>query len=197
MARKKRRAAPRRQSTRAARPPGAPGTPARRPAGGVLRRQAAFLSRLELPDLQPLRLRTDAVGLALLFIGVLVLYAASTPRTAMLEDDGLFITTAAYAGVAHPPGYPLYVVLGWLSSLLPFGSVAWRVHSLSGAMGALTCASIAWIVLRRTGNRPAALLAGAALAVSADFWSQAIIADVYTTNTAVVFLTLALARPSP
>ncbi len=152
------------------------------------------LSRLPLPDLQPLRGRRDALGLALLFVAALALYAASTPHTAMLEDDGLFITTAAYAGVAHPPGYPLYVVLGWLSSLLPFGSVAWRVHSLSGLMGALTCACIAWIVLRRTGNLPAALLAGAALAVSEHVWSQAIIADVYTTNTAVVFLTLALAQ---
>ena len=61
-------------------------------------------------------------------------------------------------------------------------------------MGALTCACIAWIVLRRTGNRPAAFLAGAAFAVSEHFWSQAIIADVYTTNTAVVFLTLALVQ---
>ena len=128
----------------------------------------------------------------LLFAAALVLYASSTPRTVMLEDDGLFITTAAFAGVAHPPGYPLYIVLGWLASLVPFGSAAWRVHTLSGLMGALTCACIAWIVLRRTGNRPAAFLAGAALAVSEHFWSQAIIADVYTTNTAVVFLTLAL-----
>ena len=136
----------------------------------------------------------DAIGLALLFAGALVLYAASTPRTVMLEDDGLFITTATFAGVAHPPGYPLYVVLGWLASLIPFGSIAWRVHSLSGLMGALTCACIAWIVLRRTGSRPAALLAGAAFAVSEHFWSQAIIADVYTTNAAVVFLTLALVQ---
>ena len=149
---------------------------------------------LSLPELHPLRPRWDALGLALLFAGVLVLYAASTPRTVMLEDDGLFITTATFAGVAHPPGYPLYIVLGWLASLVPFGSAAWRVHTLSGLMGALTCACIAWIVLRRTGNRPAAFLAGAAFAVSEHFWSQAIIADVYTTNTAVVFLTLALVQ---
>ncbi len=149
---------------------------------------------LSLPELRPLRPRWDTGGLALLFAGVLVLYAASTPRTVMLEDDGLFITTAAFAGVAHPPGYPLYIVLGWLASLVPFGSVAWRVHTLSGLMGALACACIAWIVLRRTGNRPAAFLAGAAFAVSEHFWSQAIIADVYTTNAAAVFLTLALVQ---
>ena len=132
--------------------------------------------------------------MALLFIGAFALYAVSAPRTVMLEDDGLFITTASFAGVAHPPGYPLYVLFGWLASHVPLGEVAWRIHALSGLMGALTCACVAWIVLRRTGNRPAAWLAGAALAVSEHFWSQAIIADVYTTNTSAVFLTLALVQ---
>ena len=111
----------------------------------------------------------------------------------MLEDDGLFITAAYTAGVAHPPGYPLYVLLGWLGTHLPIGSIAWRVHALSGVMGALTCLCVAWLVLRRTGCRPAAYLAAAALAVSTHFWSQAIIADVYTTNTALLFLTVVVA----
>ena len=148
-----------------------------------------------LPVLQPLRPRLDLPALALLFVAALLLYALSTPRTVMLEDDGSFITAAWFAGTAHPPGYPFYILLGWLSShLLPFGSVAWRVHALSGLMGALTCTCIAWLVLRRTGSRPAAWIAGAAFAVSDHFWSQAIIADVYTTNTAVLFLTLALVQ---
>ena len=157
------------------------------------RRRASLLSA-SLPALHPIHPTRDGFGITLLLAGVFALYAASTPRTVMLEDDGLFITTATFAGVAHPPGYPLYIVLGWLASLVPFGSVAWRVHALSGLMGALTCVCIAWLVLRRTGNRPAAYLAGAALAVSEHFWSQAIIADVYTTNTAAVFLTLALVQ---
>ena len=163
----------------------------RRPAGKL----AAWLQSLpSLPDLHGLKPRTDAVGLALLFAGAFALYAVSAPRGVVLEDDGLFITTATFAGVAHPPGYPLYILLGWLATLVPLGEVAWRVHALSGLMGALACACVAWIVLRRTGNRPAALLAGAALAVSEHFWSQAIIADVYTTNAAAVFLTMALAQ---
>ena len=61
-------------------------------------------------------------------------------------------------------------------------------------MGALTCACIAWIVLRRTGNRPARSSPARPSRSPNIFWSQAIIADVYTTNTAVVFLTLALVQ---
>ena len=166
----------------------------KRRSTGKTARPARRESLMLLPELHALRLKRDLGGIALLFACVLVLYAASTPRTVMLEDDGLFITIATFASVGHPPGYPLYILLGHLASLLPLGSVAWRVHTLSGLMGALTCACIAYLVLRRTGNRPAAYLAGAALAVSEHFWSQAIIADVYTTNTAVVFLTLALVQ---
>ncbi len=143
------------------------------------------------PPLKPF-CRRDVLGLGVLLFSAWCLYAASTPRTVMLEDDGLFITTAAHAGVAHAPGYPLYVLIGWLASHIPYGSIAWRVHSASGAMAALTCVLLAWLVLRRTGNRPAAYIAAAALALSEHFWSQAIIADVYTTNTAMLFLTLVL-----
>ncbi len=156
---------------------------------------ASAALNISLPELHPWRRRHDALGLAVLFIGMLALYAVSTPRTVMLEDDGSFISASWFAGVAHPPGYPLYILLGWIvSHLVPFGSVAWRVHTLSGLMGALTCVCIAWIILRRTGNRPAAYLAASALGLSEHFWSQAIIADVYTTNTAIVFLTLVLVQ---
>ena len=146
------------------------------------------------PELHPLHPKRDALGFALLFIGTLILYAISTPRTTMLEDDGGFIATAQFASVAHAPGYPLFIILGWFASLLPVGSIAWRVHMASGLMGALTCVCIAWFLLRQTGNRPAAYLAGAALAVSEHFWSQAIIADVYTTNAALLFLALVLVQ---
>ena len=163
---------------------------------GALKPQARGLPWLQtsLPALHPPNRERDWICLALLFTAAFALYAVSTPRTVMLEDDGLFIAAANFAGVAHPPGYPLYVVLGWLASHVPFGSIAWRVHCLSGLMGAVTCICIAWLVLRRTGNRPAAYIAAAALAVSEHFWSQAIIADVYTTNTAVLLLTLVLVQ---
>ena len=151
-----------------------------------------FWDRWSPPTLYPFLPRRDGIGLGLLFIGILVLYGISTPSTVMMEDDGLFITTAKFLGVAHPPGYPAYVLMSWLATHFPLGSMAWRVHMFSGLMGAVTCICIAWIVLRRTDRPLAAYLAGGGLAVSDNFWSQAIIADVYTTNTAILFLILGL-----
>ena len=51
--------------------------------------------------------RPDAAALAAAVLGPLALYAATLPRTVVLEDDGLFLMAGVHLGVAHPPGYPL------------------------------------------------------------------------------------------
>jgi hypothetical protein len=100
-----------------------------------------------------------------------------------LEDDGLFVLSSYFLGVEHPPGYPLYTLLGWLFTFLPFGSVAYRVHLLSGLFGALTCALV-WLCARVLSERRlAACMSALALGVTPVFWSQSLIAEVYTFNT--------------
>src|SRR5258708_36088461 len=42
----------------------------------------------------------------------------------------------AQLGIPHPTGYPLYVLLGWLFSLVPIGSWAYRADLLSAGGGA-------------------------------------------------------------
>src|SRR5207237_6387856 len=96
---------------------------------------------------------------------------------------GFFILSSSFLGVEHPPGYPLFTLIGHLFTLLPFGSVAYRVHLASAMFGALTCGA-AWLCARAlVGGRVTAYLAALALGVSPVFWSQAIIAEVYTLNT--------------
>src|SRR5690606_14091612 len=42
-----------------------------------------------------------------------------------------FQVVAPQLGIAHPTGYPLYLLLGKLFSLLPFGTMAWRINLAS------------------------------------------------------------------
>ena len=87
-----------------------------------------------------------------------------------------------YLGIAHPPGYPLHTLLGKIFSLVPLGSIAYRVHLLSAFFGALAC-SMLYLSVRTAGLALAPALAGAlALGFSAVFWSQSIIAEVYSLN---------------
>jgi hypothetical protein len=127
--------------------------------------------------------RADWLHAGVVALAAFVLYAATTPRTVSLEDDSLFVLSSYFLGVEHPPGYPLFTLIGHLFTYLPFGSVAYRVHLASALFGALTVGA-AWLCTRRLvpGSLPA-YVAALALALSPVFWSQSIIAEVYTLNT--------------
>jgi hypothetical protein len=66
-----------------------------------------------------------------------------------LDFSGIFSTGAMYAGVPHPPGYPLWTVYGWVfTKLLPIGNIAWRLSVSSAIAAALICGVIALMVSR-------------------------------------------------
>lgn len=76
-------------------------------------------------------------------------------------------------GIPHPTGYPLYVLLGKLFSLIPIGSIAWRAELLS-AVAAAAASGTAVLIAGRVGARPTiALAAGLALAATGTLWLEA------------------------
>ncbi len=101
--------------------------------------------------------------------------------------DSAEMTTAAYnLGLMRATGYPLYLLLGKLFSLLPVGDVGYRLNLMSAAFGALTIALAYRIALRLAGRASLALSAALFLGFSYYFWSQAVIAEVYTLHTALM-----------
>ena len=61
------------------------------------------------------------------------------PSIAPYRDAGEMVTVVQTLGVAHPPGYPLYVLLGRVFvSVMPFGDAAYRLNVFSSLAGALT-----------------------------------------------------------
>jgi hypothetical protein len=133
-------------------------------------------------------LRADRTQAAAAALAAFVVYALSAPHTIGLEDDALFVLSSYFLGIEHPPGYPLFMLAGQLFTWLPFGTIPYRVHLASALFGALTVGA-AWLCARAlllragfAGTLPA-WLAAAALGLSPVFWSQSIIAEVYTLNT--------------
>ena len=53
-------------------------------------------------------------------------------------DSGEYIATSYILGIPHPPGTPLYVLVGRLFAMLPFGNVHLMVNWLSAVASALT-----------------------------------------------------------
>lgn len=124
-----------------------------------------------------------------LAIGVVAfaVYARTLAPGLVADVDGpMFQFIGRTLGVAHNPGYPLYVLLTYPFSFVPIGTLAYRINLFSALLGGLTVA-LAFLVCRRLGCRP---LVGAAaalgLAFGRVFWSQAVVAEVYTLHAALV-----------
>lgn len=143
-------------------------------------------------------------GLALF---ALIIYGITLAPTVLPADSGEFQFVAWLPGIAHPTGYPLYTLLGWLwSHLLPFGEVAWRLNLFSAVMGAigvgvfyLAARQVVTLALPHVSlasQRLSAAIATATLIVNPIFWSQAIIAEVYTLHGLFISLILWLVLQS-
>src|SRR4030095_13272266 len=129
--------------------------------------------------------------------------------TVTLTDSGELIVAADGLGVAHPPGFPLWVMLAHLASLVPVGNVAVRINFSSAVFAALACAMLTLVVAEllitgscfaapRRRTKPArqgsnieassagglfmfapALGAGLLMAFSRTLWAYATITEVY------------------
>src|SRR6266478_5843485 len=76
------------------------------------------------------------------FLAALLLYSWTLAPTVTLVDSGELIVVAHGLGVAHPPGFPLWVILAHLASLVPLGNVAVRVNSSSALFAAIASAML-------------------------------------------------------
>ena len=90
--------------------------------------------------------RTELLCAAAVFVVALLLYTVTLAPTVTLVDSGELIVAAQGLGVAHPPGFPLWVMLAHLASLLPFGNVAVRINFSSALFAALACAMLTLVV---------------------------------------------------
>lgn len=131
-----------------------------------------------------------ATGLGLFSLG---LYVRTLAPDILYGDSGEFQTLAYTLGYTHSTGYPVYLLLARLVGFLPVGNLAWRINLLSAICAAMTIAFIYLLGRFFTpDNRWGALLGSLALAVSYTFWSQAIIAEVYTPALALIAASLYL-----
>jgi len=151
---------------------------------------------------------------AAVFLAALVVYIWTLAPTVTLVDSGELIVVAQGLGVAHPPGFPLWVMLAHFASLVPFGNVAARINFSSALFAALACAVLTLVVAelgittsyaatakkRGAQQRKSsgdsgishlltlapALGAGLLMTFSRTLWSYATITEVYTLNTLLI-----------
>ena len=123
-----------------------------------------------------LRNHLSAIDL-LLGLAFFALYFFTLIPSVLPADSGEFQLLAWKLGIAHPPGYPLYTLTGWLFSRI-FASPAFALNLLSAVLAAITLVILSRAVRALTGSRLAGLLAASLLGVSTTFWAQATTANI-------------------
>jgi len=154
-----------------------------------------------VPPVKPPRLfrPIDWAALLITFVFVFVAYYLTIAPEMTLEDSGELATGSFYAGIPHPPGYPVWTIFTYFWTLIPIGNVAWRVALAGCFAGALSSGLLAMIVSRgssmmiesiddlknfdRRWENAICLVSGFVSGLLIGFngymWSQAVIVEVY------------------
>jgi len=96
-------------------------------------------------------------------------------------------------GICHPPGFPLYILVGNLfTSIFPFETLIFKANFLSAVFAAGTILLVYLCLTELKVQRAIALLLALFLAVSAAFWEFSLSADVFTFGALLIALTFFL-----
>jgi len=135
--------------------------------------------------------RRRAASLAVAIIAFVAALLAMLPGVAFW-DTGELQAVAPLLGTAHPTGFPTYVLLGWLASVLlqPFGEPAFRLNLFSGLCLAVAAGFTVDLVRNLTGRLVLGVAAGLALALTPIAWAIATHAEAHTLHLALVAVLL-------
>ncbi len=136
------------------------------------------------------RLRSVCV-VAVGFIVPLGVYIASLRPGVDYWDTGELQTVPFILGIAHPSGFPAYVLIGWLwSHVVPFGDPAYRMNLLSAVAMATAAAALTATLLELAVEPICAGGAALVFAFTRVPWDHATHADVHPVALAAIALSI-------
>ncbi len=139
--------------------------------------------------------RVARTASTLVFVAIGALYAATAARHVLGGDNGELVAVGASAGVAHPPGYPLYILLLRAGMLLPGASPAHRAALATAAIAAASVAALAWAARAWGASRASSTAAAALFAVGPLAWTLGTHAEVFTLNVLLAMLVVGCSSP--
>lgn len=132
----------------------------------------------------------------LVFATALIIYTVTLEPTVSFWDCGEFISSAYKMEIVHPPGSPLFAIVGRIFTLFAPSNPAWMINFLSGLSSAFCILFIFWSVtylarkiMKKTGDQlnkaetiaviGAGAIAGLTGTLLDSFWFSAVEGEVY------------------
>jgi hypothetical protein len=137
----------------------------------------------------------DRIATGALFAASLAVYFTTASAHLVGGDNAEFVTLFAYGGVAHPSGYPLYVILLRLCAWMPGGAVLGSSR-VSAVLGALSIAALYRACRAWGASSTPSLVAATLYAVSPLAWRLATQAEVFALHALLASLLLWVAGPA-
>src|SRR4030067_1625287 len=128
------------------------------------------------------------IGAIFVFLATFAVYCFTVAPTVSFWDCGEFVACSYILGVAHPPGSPMFLLMGRVFTLFPvFDQVALRTNMISVLFSALS-ASLMFLILLKLLSRwkvsswakfMGAISGALFLGYSNTFWANAVETEVY------------------
>ncbi|MEW6680555.1 MAG: DUF2723 domain-containing protein [bacterium] len=128
-------------------------------------------------------------GILVFFISFGV-YLHTLSPTVTSGDVGDHIVCAWLLSIPHPTGYPFYMILSHLFCLVPIGNLAYRMNFLSALFASLSVMLLFFSGRKLNLNTFLSCFSSFLFGFSWVFWSQVLVAEVYTLN--IFFISLIL-----
>jgi len=138
---------------------------------------------------------SETVALSVVLISFVFYLKTLAPTVLYYEptkfpDSVVLQIQAILLGIPHTTGYPTWVMLTHLFTYLPVGDLAYRINLSSAVFAATTVLLVYLLCLRLTKCVVPSCVAALLFGLSRDFWSQAVITEVYALNALFVALVI-------
>jgi hypothetical protein len=144
--------------------------------------------------------RPSYIAAAIVMAAVFALYAFTLAPTVALWDAGEYIAAAFTFGTPHPPGNPLFVLLGRTFAILPVAPTAAQRMNVLSALASAMAAGVWFLIAERVARRwlaerwkqiAVATLAAIVGATTFTVWNQSVVSEKVYTITLAIFAAIA------
>jgi hypothetical protein len=118
-----------------------------------------------------------------IFLFTLIIYLLTAfPSLSPVGDGAELVTNSYLLGINHPPGYPLYSMVGHMFVSLPAGNIPFRLNLMSSFFSSLSSVLIFLSAFLLFKHKVPAIVTALIYSFSYTFWKLSACTEVFTLN---------------